>query len=620
MLKEVVKKQKISQSHEQSTKDPSVKKPTKKAQENALSKIDLTGNSLTMAMHSGLGIASPFTREIFLREQLPIVGMRFQGGSLDLLREIQPGSRITFMREPENHYDEKAIMALDGQGRKLGYISRYENEVLSALMDAGKTLYGIVSHIPRSTDIRTSGPPTVLYVDLYMREFAAPDDPSQIPLQGYRGSYVVMDLELTEEAENAKIQSVFAIRVINGEERGILSEEIADDDYEKLIQNLWEAAGYLPVVLCDSSGRQQEALENGWGIYAGKPFSNQVIEICEMGRNHLNMAMDPSLEGMVQRLGIEAEGDTPSELRCRQIWQIYCRFDRSKLEKSPDPVTEILTKKKYKTGLDIPVSELKMTQQLREALVEHDIDILWEVSVMERNEAKELLGAGSISELEELLQEAGSGFKPQDCTDSLYGYPKSIHKIAEEKGESWRCFLFFALYEFRYLQLARVRKLETGFWSHKKAAFPVTETTVLAPFLNNEIEFIKIWFHNYERNINRLNEASESEDDQDCIVNTEAAIDVLIRQYKELMAFKRRFQYVDSIESFKGLIEDIANLGEQLCIGCVDGLYQKSVKAEKVLNDYIDGGSIGEAPELDLKLNYTVDMGGINQKIDALIS
>ena len=197
----------------------------KEKQNHTLSKVDLTGNSLTMAMHSGLGIASPFTREIFLKEQLPIVGMRYQGGSLALLREIQVGSRITFMREPENHYDQKAIMALDGQGRKLGYISRYENEVLSALMDAGKTLYGIVSHIPRSTDMRTSGPPTVLYVNLYMREFAAPDDLSQIPLQGYRGSYVVMDLELTEEEEEAKIQRVFAIRVINGEERGILSDD-----------------------------------------------------------------------------------------------------------------------------------------------------------------------------------------------------------------------------------------------------------------------------------------------------------------------------------------------------------------------------------------------------------
>ena len=75
--------------------------------------------------------------------------------------------------------------------------------------------------------------------------------------------------------------------MINGEERGILSEEVSDNDYEKLIRNLWEAVGYLPVVLCDSSFRQQEALKNGWGIYAGRPFSNQVIEICEMARNHL---------------------------------------------------------------------------------------------------------------------------------------------------------------------------------------------------------------------------------------------------------------------------------------------------------------------------------------------
>ena len=75
----------------------------KEDQNNALSKIDLTGNSLTMAMHSGLGIASPFTREIFLKEQLPIVGMRYQGGSLDLLREIQPGSTahtICFLSPP----------------------------------------------------------------------------------------------------------------------------------------------------------------------------------------------------------------------------------------------------------------------------------------------------------------------------------------------------------------------------------------------------------------------------------------------------------------------------------------------------------------------------------------
>ncbi len=74
---------------------------------------------LTAAIHSGFGIESPFTREIFLTKQA-IVGMRFQGGSDQLTGDMKPGDRITFVREPENRFDHNAIMALDSQGRKLG--------------------------------------------------------------------------------------------------------------------------------------------------------------------------------------------------------------------------------------------------------------------------------------------------------------------------------------------------------------------------------------------------------------------------------------------------------------------------------------------------------------------
>lgn len=354
-MREVVRNQKNDPAHEPSEKDASKSGRTQEDQENALSKIDIPGSSLTLAMHSGFGIASPFTREIFLKERLPIVGMRYQGGSWDLVRDIQSGSRITFLREPENHYDKKAIMALDEQGRKLGYIPRSENAIPSALMDAGKTLYGIASQIPASGELRNYGPPTVLYVDLYMREFAAMDDLTQIPLQGYRGSYAVMDLGLAGEEEDPKIRSVYAIRVINGEERGTFSMGISDADeegsskesqeeertsdqessdegyFETLIHKLWQMIGYLPVVLSDSSGLQQEALEIGWGIYAGRPFSNQVIEICEMARNHIPEVRNPSLEKIVERLGIKVEGDSPAETRCRQIWTAYSRFDRSEL-------------------------------------------------------------------------------------------------------------------------------------------------------------------------------------------------------------------------------------------------------------------------------------------------
>ena len=40
-----------------------------------------------------------------------------------------------------------------------------------------------------------------------------------------------------------------------------------------------------------------------------------------------------SVESITERLGIEVEGDTPEEIRCRQIWKSYCRFDRSEIER-----------------------------------------------------------------------------------------------------------------------------------------------------------------------------------------------------------------------------------------------------------------------------------------------
>ena len=86
-------------------------------------------------------------------------------------------------------------------------------------------------------------------------------------------------------------------------------------------------------------------METGWGIYAGRPFSNQVIEICEMAGNHLPELAEPTLESIVERLGIKAEGETSAEIRCRQLRKIYCQLDRSELERSPDPAGD----RKHKT-------------------------------------------------------------------------------------------------------------------------------------------------------------------------------------------------------------------------------------------------------------------------------
>ena len=160
-----------------------------------------------------------------------------------------------------------------------------------------------------------------------------PDDLTRIPLQGSRGSYAVMDLGLADDAEDPKVCSVFVIKVINGEERGIHTEEIPDDcepseeDYEKLIRNLQTYIGYLPVVGYSISGRVQKALENAWGVYTGRPFSNQVIDIRVMALNHLQNNWKQSLEGLAERLEITVNCDMPQETRCRQILLSYCRLD-----------------------------------------------------------------------------------------------------------------------------------------------------------------------------------------------------------------------------------------------------------------------------------------------------
>ena len=87
---------------------------------------ETSGSDLSALLYGSEGLISPFSQEIYIGRQT-IVGMRFQGGAESLVNDLRPGDRISFLREPENEYDERAIMAVDGRGRKLGYIPRREN-------------------------------------------------------------------------------------------------------------------------------------------------------------------------------------------------------------------------------------------------------------------------------------------------------------------------------------------------------------------------------------------------------------------------------------------------------------------------------------------------------------
>ena len=294
--------------------------------------------SLSELMHAGMEIPSPFMKDLFLKKQR-IVGTRYQGGSDDLVEDLLPGSRVFFVAEPENSFDEHAVMALDSKGRKLGYIPRYENDIIAALLKSGKSFYGIVTE--EQTNHKVSAPgtqktPYSLLVDLYMREFRSPEEMSGIPRQGYLGSYAVTDFSLTENPEQRL--SIYSIKVINGEEKDYFYRNascIDRKEYAECIAAFQQFCGQLPIVGHGIGKKVLAMVEEACVVELGMPFSNQVIDTRKMALNHLPKARDTSLDGLAEQLGIDLSCETQEETRCRMVWELYCRIERAELEKQP---------------------------------------------------------------------------------------------------------------------------------------------------------------------------------------------------------------------------------------------------------------------------------------------
>ena len=319
----------------------------------------ISNGDLTVLLQGSDEMPSPFSQEIYIGRQ-SIVGMRFQGGADTLVNDLKPGDRIMLLREPENEYDEQAVMAVDRKGRKLGYIPRRENLVMSALMDHGKVFYGVIPDVPQEEYVYSrkypkqmleseAGIPVTITVDLYMREFNVLGDMTKIPRHGSDGSYAVISLWLSED-EPDRIRRLCAIKVINGEERGILDKRIymthrGEDSSEtgdepkdcsrtverKALREFIDFVGFLPIVSHGINGNLRKALEEAYGVLLGIPLSNLIIDTEEMAKNHLPAESTYKLDSLVRKLRIHVNGSSHAERCCRQTWELYRRMDKSKL-------------------------------------------------------------------------------------------------------------------------------------------------------------------------------------------------------------------------------------------------------------------------------------------------
>jgi len=82
-----------------------------------------------------------------------------------IANSIKEGNYLIFQRESENPYDKMAIKIMDLDKNKLGYVPKAKNEAISNLMDAGKTIFGIIDKKEWSGDYLK------LEISIYLKEF-----------------------------------------------------------------------------------------------------------------------------------------------------------------------------------------------------------------------------------------------------------------------------------------------------------------------------------------------------------------------------------------------------------------------------------------------------------------
>lgn len=149
-----------------------------------------------------------------------------------------------------------------------------------------------------------------------------------IPRQGWRGSYAVADFTLTQTQD--RIERIFVIKVINGEERDCRRLEMYGEDpeeYRDMIGAFQRFIGYLPLTGHHIREQIVPILEDAYGVCLGRPFSNTVIDTGQMAFNHLPDLEDHSLNALADCMSIEIHCDTEEETRCRIVWRLYCRME-----------------------------------------------------------------------------------------------------------------------------------------------------------------------------------------------------------------------------------------------------------------------------------------------------
>lgn len=103
-------------------------------------------NIVALSANNGITeMIKPLMKEVFLISTFVAGTTHVKDRSV--FEEIKEGDKLILKRQPDNRFDELAILVLAQSGKKLGYVPEKDNPVLARLMDAGKKLTASVENI-----------------------------------------------------------------------------------------------------------------------------------------------------------------------------------------------------------------------------------------------------------------------------------------------------------------------------------------------------------------------------------------------------------------------------------------------------------------------------------------
>ena len=107
-------------------------------------------------------VIKPLTQEIHLFDSYVAGTTHLKDKSA--LENIKIGDNLTLQRE-DNKFDSNAIIILNSEKKKLGYVPEKDNVVFARLMDAGKLLMAKISKITQK------GSFTQISIGIYLVDF-----------------------------------------------------------------------------------------------------------------------------------------------------------------------------------------------------------------------------------------------------------------------------------------------------------------------------------------------------------------------------------------------------------------------------------------------------------------